>query len=85
MGVRCDVGQVAIYFPRHGRAGAPGMVMESAEGSALWHGQGSCVEHPCASSPSWAVLWSLVPGTRGTCQDMSLLGTVPVVCMFPST
>lgn len=86
-GVRCDVAQVAIYFPRHGRVGAPGhhygvckrLCSVARGGKLCWAPMGFLAQL------SWAVLWSLVPGTRGTRQDMILFGTVPLLCMFPST
>lgn len=76
MGVRCDVAQVAFYFPGHGRVGAPGIPC-----SVVW--QGSCVQHPCASLPSSPGL-----GSGHCCQALEghdLLGTVLAVSMFPNT
>lgn len=34
---------------------------------------------------SWGMLWSLVLGTRGRCQDVMLLEAAPVACTFPGT
>lgn len=77
IGVRCDVAQVAVYFPRHGRTGAPRhgyrgckRLCSVARGGKLWWAPTWFL-----AQLSWVVLWSLVPGTRGTCQDVVLLGT----------
>lgn len=87
MGVRCDVAQLAVYSCRHGRIGALGHCYGGCKRlCSVARGGKLCWAPMCLLAQlSWAVLWSLVPGSRGTCQDMILLGTVPVVCMFPST
>lgn len=87
MGVRCDVAQLAVYSRRHGRIGALGHCYGGCKRlCSVARGGKLCWAPMCLLAQlSWAVLWSLVPGSRGTCQDVILLGTVPVVCMFPST